>query len=114
MLRLGETDSKVPPAVDDHYLPELRKHYARDRASDNGLSPNPLTNVDGFGIGWFSSVPAKYRGNNNSDDLKPEYEPVLYKNTMPPRHDPNLVNFCRAVESPVVFGHIRDVSPKRL
>ena len=95
-------------AVDDHYLPELKKHYARDRASDDGFSPNPFTNVDGFGIGWFSSVPAKYRAACSEGGS--DWEPVLYKNTMPPRHDPNLINFCRAIESPVVFGHIRDVS----
>jgi glutamine amidotransferase len=108
-LHLG-TDAQTLPAVDEHYLPELKKHYARDRASDDGLSPNPLTNVDGFGIGWFSSVPAKYRAAAATSEGGSDWEPVLYKNTMPPRHDPNLVNCCRAIESPVVFGHIRDVS----
>ncbi|GAA5971905.1 hypothetical protein JCM8115_000564 [Rhodotorula mucilaginosa] len=100
--------------IDEHYYPELKKHYARDRASDDGLSPNPLTNVDGFGIGWFSSVPAKYRAAAATSEGGSDWEPVLYKNTMPPRHDPNLVNCCRAIESPVVFGHIRDGSPVAL
>ncbi|GAA5869262.1 hypothetical protein JCM3774_004187 [Rhodotorula dairenensis] len=104
--------------IDDHYLPQLRKHYARDRASDGESSPNALTNVDGFGIGWYSSVGPTYRA--TAAGSPPETlgyhpaEPVVYKNTMPPHHDPNLTNLCRATESPVVFGHVRAGSPVAL
>lgn len=109
-------------AVDDHYLPELEKHYARDRASDSGFSPNSLTNVDGFGIGWFSAVQAHYRhlsaaasgtaGHAGHEAEEPqEWEPVTYKSARPPLHDANLVQLCGAIESPVVFGHIRMVRP---
>lgn len=110
-------------AVDDHYIPELRKHYARDQAGDDGQSPNSLTNVDGFGIGWYSSVAAQYRSLSSSApsgsaseqagrqrEHEHDWEPVVYKNTMPPLHDPNLRNLCESVDSHVVFGHIRAVS----
>ncbi|GAA5992113.1 hypothetical protein JCM10908_001773 [Rhodotorula pacifica] len=103
--------------IDDHYLPQLQKHYARDRASDGGFSPNALTNVDGFGIGWYSSVGAQYRSLSAAEETHPaapEWEPVVYRNTMPPLHDPNLTNLCGAIESPVVFGHVRAGSPVAL
>lgn len=92
-------------AVDEHFLPGIQAP-----ASDAG-GPNSFTNVDGFGIGWFSSVPGRYRIHDTPHEQHPQapLEPVVYRNILPPIHDLNLHSLANAVESSTVFGHVRAV-----
>lgn len=90
-----------------HYLPGIQAP-----ASDSG-GPNAFTNVDGFGLGWYSSVPGRYRIHDTPDEHHPHprLEPAVYRNVLPPIHDLNLQSLCHAIESPIVFGHVRAVRP---
>jgi len=84
-------------AVDEHFLPGF-------------------TNVDGFGIGWFSSVPGRYRIHDTPHEQHPHapLEPVVYRNILPPI----TTSTCTASPTPskarpslssTVFGHVRAV-----
>ncbi|KPV72703.1 uncharacterized protein RHOBADRAFT_55781 [Rhodotorula graminis WP1] len=89
--------------IDEHYLPGIQAP-----ASDGG-GPNSFTNVDGFGIGWYSSVPNRYRIHDTPREQYPHppLEPVVYRNILPPIHDLNLHGLANAIESSTVFGHVR-------
>lgn len=76
-------------------------------------SPNMLTNIDGFGIGWYSTVPVKYNsgrwaGQDDGEEL--DALPTVYKCDRPPLHDANLISLCQTLESRCVFAHLRAVS----
>ncbi|WP_082733799.1 class II glutamine amidotransferase [Polycladidibacter hongkongensis] len=49
------------------------------------------TNGDGFGIGWYGE----------------KVEPGVYRETHPAWGDENLQDFCRLVQSPLFFAHVR-------
>ncbi|GAA5900446.1 hypothetical protein JCM8208_005364 [Rhodotorula glutinis] len=89
--------------IDEHYLPGIQAP-----ASDAG-GPNSFTNVDGFGIGWYSTVPSRYRIHDTPHEQHPHppLEPVVYRNILPPIHDLNLHGLANAIESSTVFGHVR-------
>ncbi|GAA5898557.1 hypothetical protein JCM5296_006494 [Sporobolomyces johnsonii] len=93
--------------IDEHYLPGIELP-APAPANDNG-SPNAFTNVDGFGIGWFSEVPSLYRTLSTPEHpvKHPRLLPTAYRCVRPPLHEENLQSMALAVESPVVFGHLR-------
>ncbi|GAA5883147.1 hypothetical protein JCM16303_006113 [Sporobolomyces ruberrimus] len=94
--------------VDEHYLPGLQLDSAPTAANDHG-SPNMLTNIDGFGVGWYSEIPSYYKVLSTPSRRihHPDVLPVVYKCVSPPLHDLNLHSMAHSIESRVVFGHIR-------
>ncbi len=102
------------------------------KASDDG-SPNPTTNMDGFGLGYWSSVSEEFRqieqgtaeahvlskagagsGMRKGDDGMGTMEmgdesmrPLVYKSTRPPLNDLNLKSLCAGTKSKGVLAHIR-------
>ncbi|GAA5946798.1 hypothetical protein JCM10213_009077 [Rhodosporidiobolus nylandii] len=96
--------------IDLHYLPEIQHP-----AADSGVgAQNALTNVDGWGLAWYSDIQAKYRTEDEVDETGathrvhlPALMPTVLKSTMPPLHDLNLRSVAKTTESSVVFGHIR-------
>jgi glutamine amidotransferase len=94
--------------IDAHFLPNLhitydphlsRKKLGSGVASDNH-GPNHFTNVDGFGVGYYTGVAAEF----NNDHVN---RPCVYRNTRPPLNDLNLVSLCAHTSTKCVFGHIR-------
>ncbi|GAA6059235.1 hypothetical protein JCM10212_006628 [Sporobolomyces blumeae] len=94
--------------VDQHFLPGLQVDPAPQQADDVG-GPNNLSNLDGFGLGWYSSVPSDYGvfSHREARVRHPELLPTVYKCLQSPWHDLNLHSIANAVESQVVFGHLR-------
>ncbi|BGP50968.1 hypothetical protein JCM10450v2_006894 [Rhodotorula kratochvilovae] len=99
-------EHSIVKQIDVHYLPDIQAPY--NVASDSS-GPNAFTNVDGFGVGWYSSIPARYHIHDTPEEHHPHrpLEPVVYRNILPPVHDLNLQSLCSAIESPIVFGHVR-------
>jgi len=99
----------LPSIVDEHYLPGLQLDSPAI-ASDHG-SPNHFTNIDGFGVGWYSSTASTFAIHSTPEYHldHPETLPTVYKCVSPPLHDLNLKSLANAIESQVVFGHIRAV-----
>lgn len=94
--------------IDVHYLPDLhvvfdphrhRNKFSSGTASDDH-GPNHLTNVDGFGLGYYTGASAEF----NDDNVN---RPCVYKNTRPPLNDLNLISLCAHTSSKCVFAHIR-------
>jgi glutamine amidotransferase len=94
--------------IDAHFLPKLHAtfdpHVRQNKlssgvASDNH-GPNHFTNVDGFGVGYYTGVAAEF----NDDNVN---RPCVYKNTRPPLNDLNLVSLCAHTSTKCVFAHIR-------
>ena len=110
--------------VDEHFLPDQHKSFnpndggkpgASDlskpnislltptSANDTG-SPNPLTNMDGFGVGWWSDTFEQYdSGVVGKDGLRP----TVYKNVRPPLNDLVLKSLARGIQTKAVVAHIR-------
>lgn len=59
--------------------------------NDTG-SPNPLTNMDGFGIGWWSDA---YETFENGVQGRQGARPTVYKNVRPPLNDLVLKSLAR-------------------
>ncbi|GAA5981444.1 hypothetical protein JCM11641_004765 [Rhodosporidiobolus odoratus] len=107
-------DHSLLKQIDEHYLPGIQ-HPAADSGPGPGTA-NAFTNVDGWGLAWYSSIQAKYR---TEDELEhktgkvvrrvelPALMPTVLRSTMPPLHDLNLRSVCKTTESSIVFGHIR-------
>ena len=81
---------------------------------------NEATNGDGFGVGWYP--PDGEDDDDDDDDYDEEnkeekeggdesYAPLLFRSVEPAWHDKNLKEIARAIESPVVFCHVRAASP---
>ncbi|GAA6044172.1 hypothetical protein JCM8097_007218 [Rhodosporidiobolus ruineniae] len=96
--------------IDLHFLPGIQHP-----AADSGLgSMNALTNVDGWGLAWYSDVQAKYRTEDRIDPRTgqvrrvelPKLMPTVLKSVLLPVHDLNLRSVAKTVESSVVFGHM--------
>ncbi|UJR11435.1 hypothetical protein I4U23_015615 [Adineta vaga] len=94
--------------IDVHFLPNLhisygehlgKKMYSSGVASDE-RGPNHFTNVDGFGIGFYTGVAAEF----NDDYIN---RPCVYRNTRPPINDLNLASLCAHTATKCVFAHIR-------
>nr|XP_031857441.1 uncharacterized protein CI109_007168 [Kwoniella shandongensis]KAA5524513.1 hypothetical protein CI109_007168 [Kwoniella shandongensis] len=99
--------------IDEHYLPPSHKPFdpqtsgstsvSPSSANDSG-SPNPLTNMDGFGIGWWSDSYQEFEtGTSGRDGLRP----VVYKNTRPPLNDLVLKSLASGIATKAVVGHVR-------
>ncbi|CAF5039639.1 unnamed protein product [Rotaria sp. Silwood1] len=94
--------------IDEHFLPNLhitydphlyRKKLSSGIASDSH-GPNHLTNVDGFGLGYYTGATADF----NNDNVN---RPCVYKSTRPPLNDLNLMSLCAHTSSKCIFAHIR-------
>ena len=94
--------------ISAHYLPNLhttydprlrRKVFNAGIASDEQGS-NHLTNVDGFGVGYYTGVAAEF----NHDAVN---RPCVYRNIRPPVNDLNLRSLCAHTATTCVFAHIR-------
>ncbi|GAA6058394.1 hypothetical protein JCM3770_002470 [Rhodotorula araucariae] len=98
-------EHSIVKQITTHYLPDVNPPYNVARDS----TPNQATNIDGFGVGWYSPNPASYRIHDTPTETfpHPPLQPAVYRNTNPPIHDDNLQNLCTAIASPIVFGHVR-------
>ncbi|ORY76499.1 nucleophile aminohydrolase, partial [Leucosporidium creatinivorum] len=67
-------------------------------------------NVDGFGVGWYSDVPAKYSIGKDEEGGASGLLPTVYRCDKPPKHDLNLVSLCLTLESKCIMAHLRAVS----
>ena len=94
--------------IDVHFLPNLHAIYdphlsqtklSSGVASDNN-NPNHFTNIDGFGVGYYTGVAAEF----NEDHVN---RPCVYRNTHPPINDLNLISLCAHTSTNCVFAHIR-------
>ncbi|KAK8846802.1 hypothetical protein IAR55_005890 [Kwoniella newhampshirensis] len=116
-LVLRPTHSLVKQ-IDEHYLPPSHKSFdplphklpsqspsslSPTSANDTG-SPNPLTNMDGFGIGWWSD---SYQEFDSGTSGKEGLRPVVYKNTRPPLNDLILRSLASGIATRAVVGHVR-------
>ncbi|ORY27813.1 glutamine amidotransferase class-II [Naematelia encephala] len=98
--------------IDEHFLPSGHLAFSPDTsksaiapssANDTG-SPNPQTNMDGFGVGWWSDA---YETYENGTTGTAAFRPVVYKNTRPPLNDIVLHNLARGTEAKALVAHIR-------
>jgi glutamine amidotransferase len=94
--------------IDAHFLPNLHAtydpHLGREKlssgvASDNH-GPNHFTNMDGFGVGYYTDVAAEFNGDHVN-------RPCVYRNIRPPLNDLNLASLCAHTSTKCVFAHIR-------
>ncbi|GAA5995676.1 class II glutamine amidotransferase [Rhodotorula paludigena] len=96
-----------------HYLPDVPPPY---NVADNLTNPNHKTNVDGFGVGWYTSVPARY-GALLHDSIAHAHtqllSPTVYRSVQDPEGNENLAEICQSIPSAVVFGHIRAATAGR-
>jgi predicted glutamine amidotransferase len=60
-----------------------------------GGEPTETTNADGFGVGFYTSLP----------------EPGIFRTVHPAWSDPNLHNLCAHINSRNFMAHVRDASP---
>lgn len=94
--------------IDAHFLPNLHVTYDAHLHQSKLISgvasdrqgPNHFTNVDGFGVGYYTGVAAEF----NDDHVD---RPCVYKNTRPPINDRNLISLCAHTSSKCIFAHIR-------
>ncbi|KAK4698925.1 hypothetical protein P7C70_g7346, partial [Phenoliferia sp. Uapishka_3] len=85
--------------IDSHFLPDVHVQF---QASDSG-SPNPLSNLDGFGVAWYTTTSTEF-----DVDLQGNYSlPTLYKSIRPPLNDRNLQSLCENTASKAVVAHVR-------
>jgi len=100
--------------VHEHYLPGLLPHDHTTTDEDDMKARNIIFNVDGLGIGWYTSSNSDFeRGNTgeSSDGTKKEgLRPAVYKTVQPPINDMNFRSICANIETRVLFAHIRAAS----
>lgn len=94
--------------IDAHFLPNLHATYDPHLGKNKFVSgvasdehgPNHFTNIDGFGVGYYTGVSAEF----NDDNVN---RPCVYRNIRPPLNDLNLVSLCAHTATKCVFAHIR-------
>ncbi|KAL8283521.1 hypothetical protein RQP46_005624 [Phenoliferia psychrophenolica] len=89
--------------IDSHFLPNIHKQF---QASDTG-SPNPLSNLDGFGVAYYTGKASEF--NVDSEDIC--VLPALYKTVRPPLNDRNLQSLCENTASKAVVAHGTGLTP---
>lgn len=103
--RRARSSADLVLTVDSHFLPGVSLQYL---ASDEYGASNNLTNVDGFGVGWYSEVPARYAAcAEEVDEGLAELQPTVYRCDKPPHHDTNLISLCKTLDSSTIFAHLR-------
>uniref|UniRef100_A0A0K3CLL0 FGENESH: predicted gene_10.18 protein n=1 Tax=Rhodotorula toruloides TaxID=5286 RepID=A0A0K3CLL0_RHOTO len=89
-----------PVAAAEDYLPQVRYPY---NIPSNHSHPNALTNLDGFGMGWYALSPP-----SEEKERKEGLEPEVYHSLVKPAwEDEEVRRICEGVRSSVVFGHVR-------
>ncbi|WYZ44897.1 hypothetical protein EsH8_VIII_000213 [Colletotrichum jinshuiense] len=99
--------------VDEHFLPvgHIRstssgvQPIAPSSANDVG-SPNPFSNMDGFGIGWYTSNQCDFDPYTNYTGPE-SLRPVVYKNIRPPLNDLVFKSIAGGTSTNAVLAHIR-------
>ncbi|CAF1037716.1 unnamed protein product [Didymodactylos carnosus] len=86
--------------INDHYLPELLKHYSNRREV---IERNVLLNIDGFGVSWYTHVREEFGECEGP-------RPTTYKSVRPPLNDRNFRSLCANTKTNAVFAHIRATS----
>jgi predicted glutamine amidotransferase len=74
-----------------HSLIEQSRHAVKGLVTEEGTTPAPFTNGDGFGLGWYGH----------------REQPGLYRNVMPAWGDPNLRDIAGQIESGLFLAHVR-------
>jgi predicted glutamine amidotransferase len=74
-----------------HSLIEQSRHAVKGLVTEEGTVPEPFTNGDGFGLGWY--------GHRD--------KPGVYRNVMPAWGDPNLRDIAGQIESRLFLAHVR-------
>jgi glutamine amidotransferase len=74
-----------------HSLIEQSRRAVEGLVTEDGTVPEPFTNGDGFGLGWY--------GNRDT--------PGLYRNVMPAWGDRNLRHLAAQIESRLFLAHVR-------
>ncbi|BGO94856.1 hypothetical protein NBRC10512_002523 [Rhodotorula toruloides] len=90
----------------EHYLPQVRYPW---NIPSNHSHPNALSNLDGFGMGWYISPSARREYESQKEELRNGmWEPEVYHSLVRPAWDDEEVRrICEGVKSSVVFGHVR-------
>ncbi|EFQ33821.1 glutamine amidotransferase class-II [Colletotrichum graminicola] len=101
-----QIDAHFLPAGHTRVQPSLGELQVAPLAANNAGSPNALTNMDGFGVGWFTSSECDFK--QYRDSKWPEsLRPVVYKSIRPPLNDLVLKSIVRGTSSNAVLAHIR-------
>ncbi|KAF4837460.1 putative glutamine amidotransferase DUG3 [Colletotrichum siamense] len=101
----------VVKQVDEHFLPsghtsfDPQKSMAVSAASDTG-SPNAFSNMDGFGVGWFSAVEREFATGEHGRG-KELLRPIVYTNIRPPMNDLVLQSIARGTSTTAIIAHVR-------
>ena len=74
-----------------HSLIEQSRRAVKGLVTEEGTVPEPFTNGDGFGLGWYGH----------------REQPGLYRNVMPAWGDPNLRDIAGQIESRLFLAHVR-------
>jgi glutamine amidotransferase len=114
LIKQSEPQHHAPrklTAVDDHYLPDIHIEF---QASDDSSSPNVITNIDGYGIAYWTTAACTFNPDTcfaGPDDPHCSHRdmmrPVMYKSTRPPLNDLNLRSLARGTSSKGLLAHIR-------
>ncbi|BFZ62406.1 hypothetical protein YB2330_003500 [Saitoella coloradoensis] len=110
--------------IDSHFFPQFHKTYAPHvqnnsntsdvhvqsgatdqilQASDAPGQANLFTNVDGFGVAYYTSTQSQFNSGGESDSARP----CTYKNIRPALNDLNFRSLCAHTETQALFAHIR-------
>ncbi|KAF6824751.1 N-terminal nucleophile aminohydrolase (glutamine amidotransferase class-II) [Colletotrichum plurivorum] len=100
--------------VDEHFLPPGHTQFDPSQAAaapstaNNTGSPNPQTNMDGFGVGWYTTAQCEYDPSYTSAVLgHAAQRPVVYKNVRPPLNDLVFASIARGTSTRAVLAHVR-------
>ncbi|KAL9635835.1 MAG: hypothetical protein Q9164_003212, partial [Protoblastenia rupestris] len=87
--------------VNSNFLPGLASHNQDTKQGELELATrNRYLNIDGFGVGWYSSTRAAYTTIEGP-------RPTLFKCAQPPLHDLNFKSIAQNTSTRTLFAHIR-------
>ncbi|KAF9880115.1 glutamine amidotransferase class-II [Colletotrichum karsti] len=99
--------------VDEHFLPSghtpfdpWQAEYATPSSANDTGSPNPLTNMDGFGVGWYSTAQCEFDPDEQGEGRE-ALRPVVYKNIRPPLNDLVFKSIAKGTSTSAVLAHVR-------
>lgn len=103
----------LTPSVDEHFLPPGHTQFDPSQVvapsiANNTGSPNPQTNMDGFGVGWYTTTQCEYDPAYLPSALgHAAQRPVVYKNVRPPLNDLVFASIARGTSTRAVLAHVR-------
>ncbi|KAK4697887.1 glutamine amidotransferase, partial [Phenoliferia sp. Uapishka_3] len=86
--------------ISTHWLPDVHVQYA---PTDDGSGPNKLSNVDGFGVAWYTKSASEFDAAATASYIRP----CLYKTVRPPLNDLNFRSIAENVSSTCIVAHVR-------